>query len=338
MRYRPLGRTGLNISEIGFGCGNTAGLMTQGSVEDERAAVQRAVELGVNYFDTAPNYGARVGGTGVSERHLGQVLRDLSIDPIVGSKVEFSPDELSDISGTILRSVEESLSRLGRDSLDILYLHNRFAYERSLREGSIGSQLSVEDVLGPGGVAETFELLRDRGSVRFLAFCSTGGDPLAVQDVIASGRFDVVQLIYNILDPTEGGAPPRGYRGPDHGDTIKQAAAEGMGVVVIRVLSGGALSGNPERHPLNEGSRAGSADYAAQAAQAQSLRFLTPDGQQTLAQAAVRFALANPGVSTTLVGFSAVEQVEEAARASELGGLPPEDLAKIEAWYATQGD
>ena len=52
----------------------------------------------------------------------------------------------------------------------------------------------------------------------------------------------------------------------------------------------------------------------------------------------MRFALANPGVSTTLVGFSAVEQVEEAARASELGGLPPEDLAKIEAWYATQGD
>ena len=101
-------------------------------------------------------------------------------------------------------------------------------------------------------------------------------------------------LSYNILDPTEGGAPPRGYRGPDHGDTIKHAAAQGMGVVVIRVLSGGALSGNPERHPLNEGSRAGSADYAAQAAQAQSLRFLTPDGQQTLAQAAVRFALANP--------------------------------------------
>ena len=68
--------------------------MTQGSVEDERAAVQRTVDLGVNYFDTAPNYGARVGGTGVSERHLGQVLRDLSIDPIVGSKVEFSPEDL----------------------------------------------------------------------------------------------------------------------------------------------------------------------------------------------------------------------------------------------------
>ncbi len=333
MKYRPLGATGLQISEIGFGCGNTAGLMTQGTPEQERIAVSRALDLGINYFDTAPNYGARVGGVGVSERHLGQVLHELGAKPIIGTKVEFSGEELADIPGTIRRSVEGSLSRLGTERTDILYLHNRFSYQRTIREGSIGSQLSVEDVLGADGVAETFEELRDQGKVRFLAFCSTGGDPSAVREVIASGRFQCVQLSYNILNPSEGGPLPEGADGPDYGDTIGQAAAQGMGVVVIRVLAGGALSGNAEPHPLNEGSRHGREQYAEVAGQARSLGSLAADGQQTLAQAAIRFALAHAGISCTLVGFGAVEQVEEAAQASELGALPPADLAKIGAWY-----
>ena len=104
MKYRPLGTTGLQISEIGFGCGNTAGLMTQGTAEQERTAVSRALDLGINYFDTAPNYGVRVGGVGVSERHLGQVLHELGAKPIIGTKVEFSGEELADIPRTIRSS------------------------------------------------------------------------------------------------------------------------------------------------------------------------------------------------------------------------------------------
>ena len=336
MKYRRLGATGLQISEIGFGCGNTAGLMTQGTAEQERTAVSRALDLGINYFDTAPNYGVRVGGVGVSERHLGQVLHELGAKPIIGTKVEFSGEELMDIPGTIRRSVEGSLSRLGTERTDILYLHNRFSYQRTIREGSIGSQLSVEDVLGADGVAETFEELRDQGKVRFLAFCSTGGDPSAVHEVIASGRFQCVQLSYNILNPSEGGPLPEGADGPDYGDTIGHAVAQGMGVVVIRVLAGGALSGNTEPHPLNEGSRHGRAEYAQVAGQARSLGFLTADGQQTLAQAAVRFALAHGGISCALVGFGGVEQVDEAVQASELGGLSTADLGRIGAWYRSE--
>ncbi len=336
MKYRPLGTTGLQISEIGFGCGNTAGLMTQGTAEQERTAVSRALDLGINYFDTAPNYGVRVGGVGVSERHLGQVLHELGAKPIIGTKVEFSGEELADIPRTIRSSVDASLSRLGVDTIDILYLHNRFSHQRTVREGSIGSQLSVEDVLGPDGVAETFEELRDAGKVRFLAFCSTGGDPAAVQEVIGSGRFQCVQLSYNILDPTEGRALPEGLEGPDHGNTIGHAVAQGMGVVVIRVLAGGALSGNVEPHPLNEGSQGGRTQYAELAVRARALGFLTAGDRQTLAQAAVRFALAHSAVSCTLVGFGAVEQVEEAAGASDLGGMPASDLDKIDAWYRGQ--
>lgn len=333
MKYRPLGATGLQISEIGFGCGNTAGLMTQGTAEQERVAVSRALDLGVNYFDTAPNYGVRVGGVGVSERHLGQVLHELGAKPIIGTKVEFSGEELADIPRTIRSSVEASLSRLGVDAVDILYLHNRFSHQRTVREGSIGSQLSVEDVLGAGGVAETFEELRDQGKVRFLAFCSTGGDPSAVHEVIASGRFECVQLSYNILNPSEGGPLPEGAEGPDYGDTIEHAVAQGMGVVVIRVLAGGALSGNAKPHALNEGSRGGREQYAELAQRARSLGFLTAGGRQTLAQAAVRFALAHTGISCTLVGFGAVEQVDEAVQASELGGMSTADLGRIDAWY-----
>ena len=333
MKYRPLGATGLQISEIGFGCGNTAGLLTQGTWDQKREAVGRALELGINYFDTAPNYGVRVGGVGVSARHLGQALRELGGRPIIGTKVEFWPEDLADIPGTIHRSLEESLARLGLDTVDILYLHNSVAHQRSLGGSAIGSRLSIEDVLGAGGVAQSFEQLRGQGKVRWLAFCSSGSEPSAVHEVIASGRFHCVQLSYNILNPTEGRSPPDGFQGPDYGDTIRHAFARGMGAVAIRVLAAGALSGLAERHPLSEGSPGQATQYAADEERAHTLRFLTETSDQTMAQAAIRFALANEGVSCALVGFSTMEQVEEAVKASELGGLPEGDLSRIDSLY-----
>ena len=75
MKYRPLGRTGLNVSEIGFGCGNVGGLMIRGEHQDQVKAAARAMELGINYFDTASSY-----GDGVSETTPGKVLNELRSD------------------------------------------------------------------------------------------------------------------------------------------------------------------------------------------------------------------------------------------------------------------
>jgi L-glyceraldehyde 3-phosphate reductase len=324
--------TNLQISEIGFGCGNTAGLFTGGTFEAQCKAVQRALDLGITYFDTAPNYGERVYVRGRSEENLGRVFRELGVKPTIGTKIELHEHDLSDLRGAISRSVDESLTRLGVDSVDLLYLHNRVAKERGMDSGSIGGRVSVNDVLGSAGVLEAFELQRREGKVCFLAFCSSGGDPAANREVVSSGGFQCVQLSYNILEPTEGRVPPPGYQGVDDGQTIELAGEHGLGVVVIRVLAGGVLSDARTPHPLNTGS-AVERTFKNTSDRVAALRFLERPGEQTLAQAAIRFALAKPQVSTVLVGFSESGQIDEAVQACKQGSLTASELQRIEGAY-----
>src|SRR6266545_7709699 len=122
MDYRTLGRTGLKVSALAFGCGEGGGLMVRGAPADRERAVARAVELGINYLDTAPSY-----GSGQSERNTGAVLRVLRPDVIVGSKCRLSTSDLADIPGALTRSVETSLSLLGIPRLDLFHLHNPIA-------------------------------------------------------------------------------------------------------------------------------------------------------------------------------------------------------------------
>jgi len=101
MKYRVLGRTGIRVSEIGFGCGNVGGLMVRGSHEEQVEAVTRALELGIDYFDTAPSY-----GDGKSETSLGRVLEELSPDVTVATKVRIGVEDLNDILGAVEDSLE----------------------------------------------------------------------------------------------------------------------------------------------------------------------------------------------------------------------------------------
>ena len=89
MRQRPLGRSGLTVSEIGFGCGNVGGLLIRGERSEQLRAVDRAIELGITYFDTAAQY-----GDGVSEQNLGAALRELRPDVLVGTKLGLTPADL----------------------------------------------------------------------------------------------------------------------------------------------------------------------------------------------------------------------------------------------------
>src|SRR5262245_10011339 len=107
VEYRQVGNTELRVSEIGFGCGGNAGLMVRGSPAEQRRVIERAVELGINYFDNAPDY-----GNGAAEENLGRVLKELKLRPIITSKVEVRNTDLGDIAGHVVRSTEESLQRL----------------------------------------------------------------------------------------------------------------------------------------------------------------------------------------------------------------------------------
>ncbi len=310
---RVLGRTGLAISEIGFGCGPTAGLIASGPRAAQRAAVRRALELGIDYFDTAPVYGA-----GESERSLGEVLSDLGATPRVATKVALEHADFGDIRGAILRSVESSLARLKLPRIAVLHLHNRVGIGRAAKaEFGSGALLCVDDVLGARGVAETFASLRSQGVVDFFGCSAYGGDMATVAQVLDSGAFDCLQVHYSVLNTSAWEPAPAGCRLRNYQGIAARAAAAGLGVIALRVLEAGLLT---DRAPAARQVRA---DGEASAAERDSLAALL--GRESLSDVALRFALARPGVTTALIGFSSAAQVEQAA-ASVVNGVLPASL------------
>src|SRR5882672_6717629 len=133
MEYRLLGRSDISVSVIGFGCGGNARLMTGEDETLRLSTLRRALEAGINYFDTAPVY-----GDGRSERNLGRDLRSLGANPVISTKVVLQTTDLGDPSSAVIRSVEQSLTRLGVDHIDILILHNR-VFEASDGDFGIGA-------------------------------------------------------------------------------------------------------------------------------------------------------------------------------------------------------
>jgi aryl-alcohol dehydrogenase-like predicted oxidoreductase len=327
MEYRELGRTGLRVSMLGFGCGNVGGLIIRGAHQDRVDAVARAMEAGINYFDTAPSY-----GNGQSEQNLGQVLRELKADVYVGTKVRIPSEEFGDLPGAIRRSVETSLQRMGRESVDLIQLHNHIAHRRSLEDAG----LSVSDVLGD--VVTTFQGLQTQGKVRYYGITAVG-DTAALHQVIDSGAFYTAQVCYNLLNPSAGRPVPDGFPSQDFGQLIDRAAVQHMGCIGIRVLAAGALSGVMARHPIAVPSVAPigtGPDYPSDVKLAQKLNFLTADGHAgSLVEAAMRFAWSKPELSTTLVGYSSLDHLEQALAAAQRGALPATAMRRLEqAWKA----
>src|ERR1700759_3153590 len=162
MELRTFGRTGLKLSILGFGCGAVGGLMVRGDAADQERTAARALESGVNYFDTAVQY-----GDGESEKNLGRILQKLKpANAVVGTKVRVPPADYGRIGDAVTASLEASLRRLQRDHVDIFHLHNPI----TTTEG--GSALSVRQVLGE--VVPAFERLRRQGKGGFLRITAIG--------------------------------------------------------------------------------------------------------------------------------------------------------------------
>ena len=323
MNYRPLGSTGLQVSEIGFGCGDVGGLMVRGEHGDQVKAVARAVELGINYFDTASSYGG-----GQSETNLGQVLKELSADVYVGTKFRVTTHEPGRIKGNVIASVEESLTRLQREHVDLIQLHNHVA-----STGDAGS-VAPEEVLGE--VVDALRELRDQGKVSFWGMTAVG-ETSALLRVIDTGALNTVQSVYNLVNPSAGSDVPTDFDMHDYGNLIERASSNGMGVLVIRVLAAGALTGEAARHPVAVPTVApiGSGrDYGQDLARADAFRFLLEEGYaDSPVEASLRFALSNAGVSSVLVGYSSLEHLEQAVDFAAKGPLPPEAMARLpEVW------
>ncbi len=216
MRYRTLGRTGLRVSEIGFG-GAPAGIphyiepWDTGAPEERASvvrAVQRGLDLGLNYLDTAPGYGG-----GVGEEIYGEAICGRRREVVLATKTGARDPE------SIVRSVEESLRRLGTDYLDVLQFH-----------GGWYSSEDVAKIVNQGGL-EAYQRLRAEGKVRFLGFTAEGPTGGA-SDLIATNAFDVLQCRYNLLNQQT-------CDFVNEAGLIREAKARDMGVVTMRTLTSG---------------------------------------------------------------------------------------------------
>ena len=320
MQVRVFGRSGLQLSALGFGCGAVGGLMVRGDPADQERTIARAIAAGVNYFDTAVQY-----GNGESERNLGRVLRKLKpANVAIGTKVRLQPGEFGRIADAVALSLDGSLARLGLDRVDILHLHN------PITETGGGLTLSVRQVLAD--VVPAFERLRQQGKIRFLGITAVG-DTAALCEVIDSRAFDSAQVVYNMLNPSAAEALPANYPAQDYGRIFDHTKAAGVGVVGIRVLAGGALSGSAERHPIASPppEPIGSAmSYEADMNRARRLTPLVEEGfAASLTEAATRFALSHSAMGTILVGIATPEQFEGALAAVQKGPLPSAALERL---------
>ncbi len=309
----------MRVSTLAFGCGDVGGLMVRGTPAERERGVARAIELGINYLDTAPAY-----GSGESEKNLGQVLRALKPAAIVGTKWRLGAADLADVPGAVARSVEQSLGRLGLERVDLLHLHNLI--------GRMGDErpLGVARVLE--AVVPAVRRLQEQGKVRFFGVTASG-ETGALHRVLTSGAVDTAQVVFNLLNPSGAYEVPAGFPAQDYDRLLLLAREQGVGTIGIRAVAGGALSGQVERHPTAIPSVAPIAsgpDYATDAARARALQPLVAQGHAgSLIEAALRFAITGDAMSTVLIGCSDLAQLDFAAAAVNKGPLSPAALATL---------
>lgn len=295
--HRPLGRTGLHVSEIGFGCASWWGQ----KAFDEREAValvHAALERGVTFFDTGAAYSG-----GEAEPRLGRALKGRALDGVViatkagtyhdGRRVvrDFRPSAIE-------ASVERSLRRLGLETLPLLQLHGP----------------AIAELDEP--MLDMLQGLKRRGLVRALG--ANSFDPAVIEHVIGLPSFDVVMVDYNLLRP-------------ERAPLVARAAAAGKGV-----LAGMALAMGHANRQLVRLRALRDVWYALRAlknhrpdiAKGARFGFLQDLPDMTASQAALAYVLADPNVSCAVVGTTRMSHLLENLAASEVK-LSAETLARI---------
>lgn len=313
MQYRTLGKTGIRVSEIGFGAWAIGGPAKLGSLQigwgttsdaESMEAVRAALDAGVTFFDTADAYGA-----GHSEELLGKALQGVREKVVIASKVgNRSVDEqwTKDFSPAwITTSVEGSLGRLRTDYLDVYLLHTPRSDEQ------FQACLEAYDCL---------ENLKQAGKIRHYGI-SIGPVADGVK-MIRGGFGEVIQVVYNIFE-----------REPE-AELFPLAIEHEIGIVARVPLASGFLSGKysaDTRFPPNDHRAQLMSPEAIQetVAAVERLKGLPCSQRKPLAQVSLQFVISHPAVSTTIPGGKTPKQVRENASASDGVLLGEEELAEI---------
>eukprot|EP01098_Paradermamoeba_levis_P012993 TRINITY_DN5819_c0_g1_i2.p1 TRINITY_DN5819_c0_g1~~TRINITY_DN5819_c0_g1_i2.p1 ORF type:complete len:341 (-),score=95.34 TRINITY_DN5819_c0_g1_i2:209-1186(-) len=282
MKYRPLGNTGLSVSVLSFGCGPLGGVYGQVDADEAKKAVKRAIELGVNLFDSSPFYGAFK-----SEERLGEALKGIPREKfIVATKIgryamEYGKQEsrFDFSSAGVTQSVLDSLSRLQLDYIDIIQCHD-------IEFGDL--KQVVEEAL------PALEALRQQGKVKFIGIT---GLPLSVLSYVldhAKTKIDTI-LSYTHYTLCNTSLADNHY--------IDKWSQKGVGVINAAALSMGLLApgGPPEWHPASTELKTYS----------QKARDHCKAKGANIAKLATQFSLANEKIATTLVGFKNSKELEE---------------------------
>ena len=316
MNHRKLGRTGLEVSEIGYGAWGIAGDAWLGAKDEESLrALNRAVDLGLNFIDTALAY-----GEGHSERLVGKVVAERDETIHVATKIPpknriwpapsgLHPDEVFP-GDYVRRCTEESLKNLGFEALDVQQFH-----------------VWQDGWLGEGDWQEAVEDLKSEGKIRHFGVSINDHQPANAVKLIEAGLVDTVQVIYNVFDQS-----------PE--DELLPACREhGVGVIVRVPFDEGALTGaiTPETR-FDEGDFRNDyfRDDRKREVQERVRAIVAELGvtEDEIAETALRYILSHPAVSSVIPGMRSVRNVERNMRVGDGRGLPEEQvrLLKNHRW------
>lgn len=316
MNYRKLGRTGLRVSEIGYGAWGIGGRQWLGGSDDESlAALRRALELGINFIDTALAY-----NEGHSEQLIARVLRETGAAAIVATKVPPKNRIWPAQPGTpieevfpydyVVESTETSLRNLSAETIDLQQFH---VWNPEWLESDAWRR-AIED-------------LKRSGKVRYFGISINDHQPDSALTAIETGLIDTVQVIYNIFDQS-----------PET-NLFPLCQKHDIGVLSRVPLDEGALTGaiteTTEFDPSEFRAMYFRGDRKRQVAErVAALQADLADVPGTLADIALRFSVTHPAVSSSIPGMRRIRNVEANCRVSQAGPLEPKVVARLKnhAW------
>ncbi len=333
MHYRTLGHTGIRISAMGFAISG-GGPVAKASRPEQLRTIQWAIEHGINYFES---------GGDPQEPILGNIFRELGAKPLIAMSLEVTPQALPDIPRYIERRVGECLDRLKVDRVDVVNITTLPDPPKPRTRRKRGSTtLSIEHYLGDAGVIDGLQRIVRAGKARLLGLTCLGNDAASVEQLIDTGAFDLLNVVYNVINPSATiGAPPGTGFDPDFGQVIPYAYRKGMGTAVHRPLAGGLsapISAGRAQKPRARTRPAAVSVARGDPQGADVFGFLSVPGEHSLPQAAIRFILSDPRVTTVVAEFPNKEQLDYMADASEAGPLSEKVMIRIAmAWRAQSG-
>jgi aryl-alcohol dehydrogenase-like predicted oxidoreductase len=285
MNRQQLGKSALHVSEISFGC------MSLGKDDKENATlIHRAIELGINYFDTADLY-----DKGMNEVSVGRALKAKRKEVLIATKVgnQWRPDgsgwDWNANKAYILHNIEESLRRLGTDYVDLYQLHGG----------------TIEDPFDE--IVEAFELLQQQGKIRYYGISSIR--PNVIRKFVAASNISSVMMQYSLLD-----------RRPEE-EMLHLLLQNKIAVLSRGALAKGLLVDKPADAFLNYSS--GQVRQAAAAVNKLS------GAQRSSAHTALQYVLHHPAITSAVVGIRTMEQLEAAAAAPTTPPLTGEELQSV---------